>query len=514
MLSFFIKGAFIMRPTLTVLHFDNEGEGVALDPISFPSIQFLNLRVSYETRNEVTLMHSLAATPARYIEAAVAKALSLGVKTDILVFNPQIQTEELLIQETLDRCLECASNTVCMVFTDLKDYPIAYLFPAALISDLNAIKLERIRFLSNSSSSLDASYLSTAFGERSQLVVIRIRCTLNSSAGFFNNQINECMKGIYNLTTLHATRAYSAVSLSDRPKKTIAVMPYHAGDLLFFLKAMEGVSHPFNCLLINCEFVDIAKKIAPKLELIPILECAPNRSLNADPDLTSHGNLEYRYFQDIVYKYIPEDAAFYFFRPSRDYNLCKFHMIDQWKFSLTNDNFPLINEISFNAPKLPLKSRSALLHFDGGWPLKIYPSNLQHRLISLLQQNGFEVKVISNGLLEYNCPTIQFQGLNSLQDEILRHAVLIGMDSFPAHYSTYIINHPTICLFGSTHPSNSNAPKSNRYQFLSKSFDCAPCFHNNYCRRFYSDHCNNFIDPEEACAAVESMYKTCYGEYA
>ena len=68
---------------------------------------------------------------------------------------------------------------------------------------------------------------------------------------------------IYSLITHHALRA---------PSKTVAVMPYHAGDVLFFLKALEGVTHPFDCLLIHKEYADIARAVAPDLELILVEE--------------------------------------------------------------------------------------------------------------------------------------------------------------------------------------------------------------------------------------------------
>ena len=82
--------------------------------------------------------------------------------------------------------------------------------------------------------------------------------------------------------------------------------------------------------------------------------------------------------------------------------------------------------------------------------------------------------VLTNKSITYSCSTITFENIQKLEKDIMAHAIFIGMDSFPAHFATHILQHPCICLFSSTRPENSNASLFDGYEFMDNHLKCCP----------------------------------------
>jgi hypothetical protein len=496
-----------MEHRLLVLHINTWAEKkLTINPAAYPGVELIDFQISYDSqvRTDFNLLHSMASTPARYLEMAIARVGELkAAGGDLLVFNPTSKCSDFGLEDVISR--EAGGAKQITVVADMLDRPIAYLFPANVIDRLLADHemLGRLRYLSCTSGVLDVAMLEDALGSPVRLSVKNIDLEFETNAGF----LWHGWRGIYGLTAMHAQRAFKTGNTVER----IAVMPYHAGDVLFFLKALGSVKHDFTHLLICKEFVAVAKKMVPDLNLIVVEDSCIARGVNLDPEATTHGNREDLYFYNILYPCIPKNALFYYFRLCRNYNHATAHMIDQWKVSLTNDWFPIVSEDFVPVDRQPPQQKSVFIHFDGGWPLKIYDSKDQNELISLLKENGFQVSVLTDRPGNYDCAVFPFGNLTLLEERIRNHAIFVGMDSFPVHFAAHVLKHPALCLFSSTRPENSNATPSTRYRAMNRNMSCSPCNGQDICPRYSKPTCANFSSPQEVVAVIKEMFSNLYG---
>ncbi len=150
-----------------------------------------------------------------------------------------------------------------------------------------------------------------------------------------------------------------------------------------------------------------------------------------------------------------------------------------------------------------------LLHFDSGWHLKIYPFAYQEELVRLLAAKGHHITIL-DGKYPLPAAAVNFRGYQPFVDLLSRQHLLVGMDSFPVHYAAHVMGLPTLCLFSSTQPENSNAPASAYYRHLEKGLDCNPCGAVAKCPLNGSAVCNNFTEPAVVAREVEHMLETVY----
>jgi hypothetical protein len=495
-----------MQPRLSILNLNtSDQKEIRLNTDRDLAIELINFHLSYEAipESELHIFYSFAANPGRYIEAIVAQALKIGAKGNFLVMNSFIDVHADLYQQAL-RAVENRDHEDIALIASSNDVPLGYFFGKSVFQKKMAEKLFYLRFLSVVSANADFMYLRTAFDLKKAIRFDVIEKSFNGKLHFFSESISP----LYTLTTMHALLAYQ--KQSELPACRIAVMPYHAGDLLFFLKAFQEVSHLFNTILVHKEFVPIVQKIAPELQMIVHEEDSPGRGNNTDPSLIDYQE-EAFFFRKVLYPSIPSDALFYWFRPSLSYLESKNHMIDQWKFSLTNQNFSIVrHEKREKKWQRPSPNKSILIHFDGGWSLKVYPRHLQETLIKTLQNGGYFVDVLTNKSITYSCSTITFENIQKLEKDIMAHAIFIGMDSFPAHFATHILQHPCICLFSSTRPENSNASLFDGYEFMDNHLKCCPCNRPKICPLLGHTYCKNFSSPTSILEAVHQMWHRCY----
>ena len=150
--------------------------------------------------------------------------------------------------------------------------------------------------------------------------------------------------------------------------------------------------------------------------------------------------------------------------------------------------------------------RRVLLHFDAGWPLKIYPKPDQERLIDLLHEKGYALTVLAENFGENaKCQVTSFKSYAHFKTLLQTHDMLVGMGSFPAHYSAHVHGLPTLCLFSSTRPENSNAPGLAHYAYLEEGLSCRPCYAIARCPLYQQDRCRNFVSPERVAEEVDRM---------
>ena len=109
-----------------------------------------------------------------YVEAAVHRFSSWNESTGLLVLNPWIRFDDVLYSKVFELTRKGVNQApdLSAVITDCQDRPVAYLFSRSLLQSLDSQRVEKLRFMSCVSSSLDANYLSAALGTRFSLMII------------------------------------------------------------------------------------------------------------------------------------------------------------------------------------------------------------------------------------------------------------------------------------------------------------------------------------------------------
>lgn len=451
------------------------------------------------------LFHSAFATPARYVQeiflrlGALDESEGHGAK---FVFNPLFDSSRLDILLVLAALKEAPPFDGITLFTDKDGLPAGYLLPPWL----DAEDARFLTLLSTVDGEVDATLCRLLFQTETQCLQVP-RLTLSRSQ--HNGFIYEENRDIYLWV---AERAIAL--LRTKPSRSgipfTAIMPHHAGDVLFFTLAFNWVRPPIDRIAVNRAYRDIVDDNATGLAVLPIDAPLINRS---DEFRQGKVTTEGSYFHSIKDD-LPEDSFYAYYRPSRDYNVSLFHLIDHFAFALgrhfcAGENLlarHMLGPTLFQ-PETPVGAPvRILLHFDGGWPLKVYPKLQQERLINLLRAKGYAVMVLAGGDRDYpNCAVTTFQGYAQFKALLQSQHLMVGMDSFPAHYAAHVLGLPTLCLFASTRPENSDAPRASNYVRLEEGLRCRPCYGIVRCPLYGVPHCRNFVSPETVAAVVVKM---------
>lgn len=451
------------------------------------------------------LFHSAFATPSRYVQEIFLRLGSLdknGKKSAKFVFNPLFDSGQLDILLVLSVLKESSYFDGITLVTDKDGAPVGYLFP----SWLNTEDAKFLTLLSTIDGELDATLCRLLFQTSVRCLLIP---RINISRAQHNGFIFEENRQIYRWVAERAVHM-----LQTKPSRNsipfTAVMPHHAGDVLFFILAFNRMRPDISRIAVNRAYRDIVDDNAPGLTVLSINAPLINRS-----DEFRLGNVtsEGVYFQSIKDK-LPEDSFYTYCRPSRDYNVSVFHLIDHFAFAFgrrfCNADDLLTHHMPRPAQYQPAVQASApvriLIHFDGGWPLKVYPKPQQQQFINLLDARGYAVTVLAGGDQEYlNCAVTTFRGYAEFKCLLKTQHLMVGMDSFPAHYAAHVLGIPTICLFASTRPENSDAPPTSNYARLEEGLRCRPCYGIARCPVYGGSYCRNFVSPETVAALVGKM---------
>lgn len=451
------------------------------------------------------LFHSAFSTPARYVQEIFLRLGTLedGKKHSAkFVFNPLFDSGQLDILLVLAALKEAPPFNGITVLADRDGLPAGYLFPPQLDTE----DARFLTLLSTVDAEIDANLCRLLFkSEVRCLPVPHLTLARTQHNGF----IYEENRYIYRWV---AKRAIAV--LRTKPSRVgipfTAVMPHHAGDVLFFTLAFNQVRPPIHRIAVNKAYQDIVNDNAPGLAVLSINAPLINRSDEfRQGKVTSEG----AYFHAIK-DGLPEDSFYAYCRPSRDYNVSLFHLIDHFAFALGRRFYEEKNLLARHMPSPHLFQPEApadtpvriLLHFDGGWPLKVYPKPQQERLIELLRVKGYVVTILAGGDLNYpNCTVATFQGYAQFKELLQSQYLMVGMDSFPAHYAAHVRGIPTICLFASTRPENSDAPSASNYVHLEEGLRCRPCYGIARCPLYGGADCRNFVSPDTVAATVVQM---------
>jgi len=491
----------------------NESSLVLSDPGS-ESWVIHSFTISRSALSFSEIFDSAFGTPARYVQEMFVRLCSLeepGQETPKFIFNPLFRINQLNIALVLDALRKVASTHEMAVLSDDRGLPTGYLLPASLTSKDSRF----LALLSTVNSTTDAELLQRAyFAATPDIPLNRVSLRWCDHNGF---QF-EGNRSIYHWVADRAVKILaSRVKVCDhqeaeRQRDDIpftAVMPYHAGDLLFFSIAFKHIRSPVSRIVINRAYEDIVADNAPELAVLPIDLPVPNRG-----EEFKRGNVtsDRTYFEHFCNQ-LPEDSFYSYYRSSRTYNVTKFHLIDQYIFGLGEGLrsraellVPRKSGPDLFVPKSSGGPHKILLHFDGGWPLKIYAEDQQEQLIDLLCAKGYSVTVLASTQYDHpKCRITTFKDYGHFVGLLRTHHLLVGMDSFPVHYAVHVLGLPTICLFANTRPENSNARPAQNYLSLEKGLSCRPCAAILRCPLYGGSHCRNFVAPETVITEVERM---------
>ncbi len=449
------------------------------------------------------IFDSAFSTPSRYLVEIIRRLIILGAGNTetLLVFNPLFRLSTFEIWLVLNNIDAEELHHSVTILTDRDGHPLLYgLPPTCHDSDL-------LSLLSTVDADLDAQLLGKLCGLPIRQIAIASICVkraMNNGFLFSENQ------SIYRWIAKHALNALKAsVNKPTGNPSLTAIMPHHAGDVLFFAIAWQHTTGPITHLATNRSYIDIVQDNTPALSLEPLDISLINRSQDfIQGKVTTEGE----YFSTIK-SALRDDTLYFYLRPSRDYNLTRHHLIDHFAFALGRHFWQAADLLTQQLKKTSRYQRGGgdkavrvLLFFDGGWPLKIYPQSLQQELIDLLHQRGYQVTVLAGAKKNYlNCAVTQFENYAQLKILLSSQDLVVGMDSFPTHLATHILRVPTICLFGSTRPENSNAPASAHYKHLETGLNCRPCYSIERCPRYGGSDCKNFTQPTDVAIAIDEM---------
>ena len=472
--------------------------------------------ISTEAVSFSALPDSAFSTPARYVAEMFRRLCSLekrGREAKFIV-NPLYATSKLALLLVVARLRALGSPDRLLVLMDKKGRPAGYLLPSWLEeSDWRFVTL-----LSATDGELDAALLQGLFRSPASCIAVpHLGLDRAGHNGFFHDE----NRAVYEWVARRAMERLGTGVTAETPaqaKREIeaipftGVMPYHAGDALFFSIAFNHTRPHISRLVVNKAYEPIVADNAPALSTLAI-DLPPANRDGRETALSDHTYFER--FRDAL----PRDGFYSYYRASRLYSVSKFHLIDQFAFAL---GAPLAARSELLRETRPSPEPTApgdwperkrvLLHFDGGWPLKVYPKELQEELIDLLSARGFAVTVLASRMYEHpNCEVTTFRGYAPFVELLRSQHLLVAMDSFPAHYAAHVSGLPTICLFASTRPENSDARPAGNYMRLERGLPCRPCSGSVQCPLYGGSHCRNFVDPQTVATEVARMLDATVG---
>lgn len=474
------------------------------------ALRMLNVALAYRP-GDPGVPYSFAATPGRYLADLVETALTQGWRGPIFIMNPGIAGDTEHLRAALAELADLSFGSAAFPGNDwlvLEDYsgrPLGYALPPACKISNEA--LLDLRYLSGRDAALDAEVLES----------MGIRCVLRKIRTAPDTRPLESMPLFHGMEGMaaHAARARRDMLRAGK-RHTLAVVTHHAGDVLLTTQAIERCGQGIDGIVVHRAYADVARAVNGKLPIIAVDGPLPARG---DISSAQHPlNEEILYFEQVVAPTLPKGASFLFLRPARGYIEADYTLAAQVAYAVgaRDDTALYPRAFTLEAPdteallanrdRLPrVRGRKVLLHFDGGWPLKVYPPEWQRELIDGLRAAGFEPAVL--GASFPDVPSHQFTNLAALDTLLSEHDLLIGMDSFPCHYASQRLQLPTVCLFASTRMENlAHAAKD--YVAAEQGLYCSPCGSREICPRFGGTACLNFVPP----ATVTELAQLCLQE--
>jgi ADP-heptose:LPS heptosyltransferase len=289
--------------------------------------------------------------------------------------------------------------------------------------------------------------------------------------------------------------------------------PNHAGDVMFFsLASRINRRLDYDRQVVCRPYLDIFHECGNRLEPI-VLDMPP---VSRDGKVS-----DARYFIDSLPhlggKVLSETFVVYS-RFSKSYPQTPFNLIDHARFSLGDSIRSFADTLYARAPVVanrcvrPAAPLRVLLQLNGGWPMKTYPAADRRVLVRALRALGCAVTVLDlEDAAEDGAEIARAGSTETLKALLNDHHVFVSVDSFPLHYASQIVGHPTVALFGVTSPGNSDAPRGAGYRLPQPLMPCGGCGSYQVCPLTYQPFCGNYPRPGEVVAAVFEVAAEIYG---
>jgi hypothetical protein len=485
-----------------------------------------NFSISSDELSFFRIFYSAFATPARYVMELLRRLNRVedGAGGGYFIFNPFLTPGADSVRQVLTEISAICEDEAPIVITDRANFPLGYYLPSSIQPEDGHL----LTLLSTVDGILDQKLLNKLFFSAGESRSVNTMEHLSFGNGFMVNddlffifawtaanalslleRLFPDRKGEPVLRSIDRGDGYQLRALRDAIPFT-AVMPHHAGDVLFYaLAAKETASHVRN-IAVNRRYVNILEKVVPGYRVQLIDPLPPNREGNIASDEQSF---------IIFAPDLPPFSFYYYCRQVRNYNISEFNLIDHFGFALGQSFYGRDELITQNAHDVPLfrpainnQPPRILFHFDAGWGLKIYPEQYRQKLIRELLANGVYITVLGTEDRDFgDYRSVKFTTLEEFEALLESHHLLVGSDSFPSHYAAHVKGLPTLCLFGPTKPANSDARLSGHYHYLEKGISCRPCIHTEFCHTLGKAWCNNFVPPELLLQELNVMLKTNYG---
>ncbi|MEA1673851.1 hypothetical protein [Nitrospirillum sp. BR 11163] len=477
--------------------------------ISQGRMEAFDFRFSMGSLSPGELLDSATSPPGRYVWEVARRTLARVPQADaVVVSNPLLASRGARLADLLrgGDTLRCPA-----VLTDAETFPVAYVLPRALFDQ----GLGRfLCLLSANRAATDAQLLSQLTGQ----IVPRRQTPLKPLAPLPKITAQGYILGD-NLAAWQAQCA-DAVRLMRaradwRRLPFAAHHPGHAGDVLFFSLASRLVPAgrlAFQRQVVCRDYLDIFRDCGNRLE--PIVLDMPPVSRTGE---VSDG----RYYLDSLAHINPEVRAGTFMvycRFSKSYSRAPFNLVDQARFALGDPVATMADTLYRRAPMAhsrcarPLEPLRVLMQLSGGWPLKAYPGSQAQVLVRALVRLGCAVTVLdAPGLAADGATPASAGSTGRLAALILDHHVMVSVDSFPLHFASQILGHPTVAVFGPTFPGNSDAPRRTGYRLPTPALPCAPCGGYRACPLDKGPDCRNHPAPADLVAAILAVAAEAYG---
>ncbi|HVG59057.1 MAG TPA: methyltransferase domain-containing protein [Hyalangium sp.] len=468
----------------------------------------VNFRIAPHKLSAVDMLDSLFAGPGRYT-AEMLRRLARHERSPegYIIVNPRFAPALHAVANAVDVARAHRPGMDALVVHDRHGRVAATYFRHG-IQDADVPTLSALSALDPSA---DCALLQTAFGWKTAIV--------GCDADFGGVDANGFLLGSFDhvSATFPAVMAVEALgelvrahghAEARRRVRQVAVLPFHAGDILFLCQALQA--DPLaSAIVVLREYGDIVRDVAPWLEVFEVDAPSPGRDGYHPPneqlllvELVKQARAQ------AARKDVRLDGVFHLMRPVRDYARTSFHLRQAAWFALGGaaeqeaDIWPQWRAQPRHLRCTPGRRERVVVHFDGGWSLKSFPPSYRQPLVSLLRDAGFRPTVLGKpepGLV--GCGFEPFTSVAKLRELLSDTAAIIGVDSFPAHYAVHQ-GVPAVYLFGSTHPRNSEYPASQLTATLQHILPCVPCGHPTTCKLDQSGTCRAFSSPHEIVSAL------------
>lgn len=453
------------------------------------------------------IFDSATSPPGRYLLEVALRTIEAAPDCDaVVVSNPILP---LTGSRLADLMLEGGTLPVPCVLGDEARFPVAYALPRSLFDQ----GLGRfLNLLSVTRRAVDAQLLSYLCGTETPKLGSSLKAIgdlpVASPQGFIfrDNPDAWAAQCVGALAIMTARRDWASLPFA-------AHHPNHAGDVMFFsLASRISQRLDYEKQIVCRSYLDVFHECGNRLEPI-VLDVAPVPRTGQVTDG--------RYFIDSLPhlgEAVLAENFIVYSRFSKAYPRTPFNLIDHARFSLGDSIRSFEDTLYARAPVVanrcarPVAPLRVLLQLNGGWPMKTYPVTDRKVLVRALKVLGCEVTVLDlEDAAEDGAQVVKAGSTATLRPLLDDHHVFVSVDSFPLHYASQIVGHPTVAVFGVTAPGNSDAPRGAGYRLPLPLMPCGGCGAYQVCPLTGQSFCANYPQPNEIVAAIFELAAEIYG---